>query len=145
MDFNAVKDLLSEAESMQTEVKEVEEMRAIVTKGNEWLQKMESALAEGEAADVSTLRALLLESEEMPMVMDEQLLLSAEIDARIWGQRAHKVLTEKQLPLKVQFALTITNGEACLISVVSVCRMSAISWPKWRRYVQPCRRDFRKL
>jgi hypothetical protein len=107
VDFNAVKNLLCEAESMQTEVKEVEEMRAIVSKGNEWLQKMESALAAGEDADVSTLRALLLESEEMPMVMDEQLLLSAEIDARLWAERANKVLTEKQLPLKVR--------ESCVI------------------------------
>eukprot|EP00935_MAST-01C_sp_MAST-1C-sp1_P000156 g156.t1 len=100
VDFNAVKELLREAESMQTEVKEVEEMRAIVIAGNEWLQKMEVALAEGEAADVSTLRALLIESEEMPMVMDEQLLLSAEIDARLWAQRAKEALEKKKLPPK---------------------------------------------
>ncbi|TMW55908.1 hypothetical protein Poli38472_008556 [Pythium oligandrum] len=97
MDLNAIRALVDDAPCEDSA--EVFEMQDLLECADEWAEKVKAAIEGGADVSLEELKTLMEEGNEMPVDMDEQKYLEAEIAAREWCSTAAAMLAEKK-PLK---------------------------------------------
>ncbi len=93
LDLDRIKGLLEDA-PVHDENNELQHMFDVVETAEEWLGRVRESLASGSIATLNKLKSLSHEGSEMPVSMEEQAYLSAEISARDWAERAQVALEE---------------------------------------------------
>ena len=91
-DFGQMKSLLQEVSGMQVEVRERDQMAAVVETAEDWIERVREAMNSGEESTLSALEELLAEADSIPVTMSEHQVLLCEIKARRWATRVREVL-----------------------------------------------------
>ena len=71
---------------------ELDELSTVVETSHDWINRVREALAGATDATVEELKVLLNEAKDIPVLMDERVLLQAEVNARDWALRCRKLL-----------------------------------------------------
>ena len=91
-DFGQMKSLLQEVSGMQVEVRERDQMAAVVETAEDWIERVREAMNSGEESTLSALEELLAEADSIPVTMSEHQVLLCEIRARRWATRVREML-----------------------------------------------------
>lgn len=94
MDLDAIRALVDDAPCDDSV--EMFEMQDLLECADEWADKVKLAIEGGADVTLETLRELMDEGREMPVEMEEQQFLEAEIAAREWCTKAASMLTERK-------------------------------------------------
>lgn len=112
MDLDAIRALVDDAPCDDSA--EMFEMQDLLECADEWAEKVKLAIEGGADVTLETLRELMDEGKEMPVEMEEQQFLEAEIAAREWCTKAASMLTERkpleELEAMVKKAHSIRKG-----------------------------------
>ncbi|TDH68570.1 hypothetical protein CCR75_004327 [Bremia lactucae] len=93
MDLNAIRALVDDAPCENST--EMFEMQDLLECADVWAVKMKEAIDGGANVTLAHLKELLNEAKEIPVVMDEQRFLEAEIAAREWSSLASLKLASR--------------------------------------------------
>ncbi len=97
MDLNAIRALVDDAPCEDSA--EMFEMQDLLECADEWAEKVRVAIEGGTDVSLESLKELVEEGREMPVDIDEQQFLEAEIATREWCVNATTMLSTKK-PLK---------------------------------------------
>jgi len=86
-------DLLEDESKQSATSRDLGKAQSVVDIAEEWLQRVREALATGGTnQDLSELQELIGESDDMPVYMEEAVVLRAHFSAMEWAKKARKVL-----------------------------------------------------
>jgi len=86
-------DLLEDESKQSATSRELGKAQSVVDIAEEWLQRVREALSTGGTnQDLSELQELIGESDDMPVYMEEAVVLRAHFAAMEWAKKARKVL-----------------------------------------------------
>lgn len=94
MDLDAIRALVDDAPCDDSA--EMFEMQDLLECADEWAEKVKQAIEGGAEIQLDELKELLEEGSEMPVEMEEQKYLEAEIAARDWCVKAAAMLAAKK-------------------------------------------------
>ncbi|OQS03693.1 ATPase [Thraustotheca clavata] len=111
MDLSVVHDLVKNA-PVDDQSSEMQEMEELLAYADEWSGRVAEAIEESNTENISiqTLRELLEEGRDMPVVMEQTTYLEAMIEAREWALEANAILVERNTLEDLK--LTIKDAQA---------------------------------
>jgi hypothetical protein len=100
MDLEAIRALVVDAPCDDSA--EMFEMQDLLECADEWAEKVKKAIENGSEVTLDKLKELMEEGSEMPIKMDEQKYLAAEIDAREWCANAEEALHKRDTLMQLE-------------------------------------------